>query len=311
MGLSGILERHYKVLITFLALVLAVGYVHKLCWPHKEGDKFEYGYYAYESWNEGKMRWTWRRGRTLIKATSDLFGFKVAAAGYNSTGSEGLEFKLFLDGEMMDKVHFFDGGSRCLYYYVPNVEGKEVEIGTEVDKTFNLLRMKISEDGRELGVAVSPVSFLKIMPRDGVGFYKWEIWREGEGKGRGQRTEEGKRFRWTGKRASVSIADWGMRNAEKGERWEIFLKCKHPDVVDEAVVVRISDERGLLRTVIFERMEWRKVVLGGDELKDSKVVTFEVSRTWNPKRMGVSGDNRDLGVALATDTHGQTQTSRD
>lgn len=30
------------------------------------------------------------------------------------------------------------------------------------------------------------------------------------------------------------------------------------------------------------------------------VITFQVSRTWNPKRMGVSGDDRDLGVALAT-----------
>ena len=81
----------------------------------------------------------------------------------------------------------------------------------------------------------------------------------------------------------------------------VFLRCKHPDVGDEPVVVRISDERGLLRSVIFEKNEWRKVVLGGDELKDSEVVTFEVSRTWNPKLMGVSEDRRELGIALAAD----------
>ena len=203
--------------------------------------------------------------------------------------------------------------------------------------------MGVNEDRRDLGVAVSEPRLLKKMPKDGVGFYGWEIWGGEEIPGWPEGKEQ--RFRWTGKRASQAIADWGMRIAdsrkqnaegatnstnehELGEKGkdrgrktadrrrraedrgegkgrdlgiEVFLRCKHPDVGDEAVVVRISDERGLLRTVIFEKREWRKVVLGGDELKDSEVVTFEVSRTWNPKRMGESGDNRDLGIAVAAD----------
>ena len=36
-----------------------------------------------------------------------------------------------------------------------------------------------------------------------------------------------------------------------------------------------------------------------DELKGSKVLTFQVSRTWNPKLAGISEDSRDLGVAVA------------
>ena len=205
----------------------------------------------------------------------------------------------------------------------------------------------MNEDRRDLGVAVSEPRFLKKMPKDGVGFYGWEIWGGEEIPGWPEGKEQ--RFRWTGKRASVPMrmAQSAEREAERAERIEkgkgrgrktedrgrraprlntlkgnpvqlgredrgegkerdlgieVFLRCKHPDVGDEAVVVRISDERGLLRTVIFEKREWRKVVLGGDELKDSEVVTFEVSRTWNPKRMGVSGDNRDLGIAVATHT---------
>ena len=83
------MERHYKVLVTSLALLLVLGYVHKLCWTHRGDDKSEYGYYAYEHWKEGKMRWTWRKACTRIEAVSNLFGFRVVAAGYNSTGQIG------------------------------------------------------------------------------------------------------------------------------------------------------------------------------------------------------------------------------
>ena len=211
----GLLERHYKILITSLALLLTVGYVHKLCWLHKGEENFEYGYYPYENWKEGRMRWTWRKACMKVKGVSDLFGFRVVAAGYNSTGSDGLTFMVFLDGEMLDRMQFFDGGSRNLYYYVPNIEGKEVEIGMEVDRTFNPLRMGINEDGRDLGVAVGQITFLKIMLKDGIGFYGWETTKENIA---GWPEGMEKRFRWTGKRASQAIADCGLRIAEWGER---------------------------------------------------------------------------------------------
>ena len=208
---------------------------------------------------------------------------------------------------------FFDGGSRNLYYYMPNIEGREVEIGMEVDRTFNPLRMKISEDSRELGVAVSPVSFLKIMPKDGVGFYKWEIW--GGGEIPGWLGGKEKRFRWTGMRASLPIRM--AQSAERGAQgkddkdgmirmdeslrdgWVVFLLCSHPDVGDEAVGVKIWGDGDLLREIEFRDHGWRKVEFKGDELEGVEVITFQVSRTWNPKRMGVSGDGRDLGVVVA------------
>ena len=334
-----ILERHYKVLITSLALLLVVGYVHRLWWPHKGEEKFEYGYYAYEKWKEGKMRWTWRKGCMRVKATSDLFAFRVVVQPHNSTGPDGLTFKVFLDGDVLDSVHFFNGGSRFLYYYVPNIEGKNVEIRTEVDRTFNPLRMKINEDGRELGVAVNPITFLKIMPKDGIGFYHWEtmdaqsaesmaqsgVGRERRTEDGGQRTEDRRtedrrteRFRWTGMRASQSIADFGFwisdskkQNVEyapvehpegtrfNGVKMLVFLRCAHPDIDKEGVVVRILGNRKVIREERFEDHGWKKVEFKGDELQGVEVVTFEVSRTWNPKLMGVSQDNRDLGVAVA------------
>ena len=321
-----ILERHCKVFIASLALLLTVGYVYKLCRPHEGDEKFQYGFYAYEKWKGGPMRWTWRKACARVEATSDLFEIKVAASGHNSTGPNGLLLKIFLQGEALDEVHFFKGGYRTLYYCVPDIEGKEVEIRMEVDRTFNPLRMEISEDTRELGVAVSPVTFLKIMPKDGVGFYLWETtalmmpeWKK----------SLKKRFRWTGKQASQSTSDFGLCNTKDQTRMDptliaadltgrdgrqtpdteeqgkdgvnrmVFLMCGHPDIEKAPVAVRILGDGLLLRHVEFEDHGWKKVAFKETELEGKEVITFEVSRTWNPRKMGVSMDERDLGVAVA------------
>ena len=297
----GLLERHYKILITSLALLLAVGYVHKLCWPHLVGNGFEYGFSTYEKWKQGQMRWTWRKARMRVEARSNLFGVSVTAAPYNSEVPDGLTLKVYLDDKILDSIHFFNGGNRHLYYFVPEIEGKEIEIGMEVDRTFNLFRLGISEDARDLGVVVSPVTFLEIIPKDGVGFYHWETLDTQSAESMAQSGERGaedgkeKRFRWTGKRASEVIGEF----RKKGEGLVVFLRCGHPGIDKEPVVVRILGDGELLRYVEFSDYGWKRVDFGADELEGKGIVTYEVSRTWNPKRMGVSGDGRDLGVAVA------------
>lgn len=301
-GLFGFLERHYKILITSLILLLAVGYIHKLFCSHNKGeDNFEYGYYPYENWKKGKMRWMWRKALARVEAASDLFGFRVVAGGPNSTEPDGLTFKVYLNGKLLDQIHLFDGDHRYLYYYVPGIEGKEIKIGTEVDKTYNPLRMRINEDGRDLGAAVSPISFLKIFPKDGVGFYKWEKW--GGTEILGWQKDRERWFRWTGRRASLLIADFAP--AEHSERIrfnegniEFYLKCAHPDIEKKGVIVRVLGNGSLLKKVAFADHGWKKVVFKGEVLKGVAVITFEVSRTWNPKMMEMTGDRRDLGVAV-------------
>jgi len=121
-----------------------------------------------------------------LRAETNLLGMRVVAQSHNSKGPEGLTFDVSVDGELLDSVWLVDGGSRYLYWYVPGIKGKVIEIETEVDRTFKPIRLGINEDGRELGVAVSPVWFLRIMPREGVGFYGWEKTDVG-----GQRTADG------------------------------------------------------------------------------------------------------------------------
>jgi hypothetical protein len=195
-----------------------------------------------------------------------------------------------------------------------------------VNKTFNPYRLGINKDRRELGVAMSPFVFLEIMPLDGIGFYEREKTKNVIG---GWPEGEKKQFRWTKKRASINVskhwpwitgeqAGWDKQKKNKGSANGsicIFLKCTHPDIERKPVKIKIlgdspvsgnsvkpgfrflGDE--LLREVDLHDHSWKKLEFRPDELIDQKVISFEVSRTWNPKQMKMSNDERDLGVAVA------------
>ena len=90
--------------------------------------------------------------------------------------------------------------------------------------------------------------------------------------------------------------DGGQRT--EGSQNVVFLRCGHPGIAEEPVVVRILGDGELLRYVEFGDYGWKRVDFGVEELRGKKILTYEVSRTWNPQRMGVSGDDRDLGVAV-------------
>ena len=120
-----------------------------------------------------------------------------------SDGPEGLKVRLSLNNKLLDELHFFNGSVKPTYYYLPGIKDKDVEIEIEVDKTFNPFREGLSGDPRELGVAVSPISFLKIMPNDGIGFYAWENVDGEEGKETPKKHPL--KFRRTGRQASINL----------------------------------------------------------------------------------------------------------
>ena len=62
-------------------------------WP-SGGD---YGYYVFEEWPEGPMRWTAKKSLTRVTATSNLFGMRVAAQASNSSDSDGLKLIISLN----------------------------------------------------------------------------------------------------------------------------------------------------------------------------------------------------------------------
>jgi hypothetical protein len=79
---------------------------------------------------------------------------------------------------------------------------------------------------------------------------------------------------------------------------QVFLRSVHPDVAANPVVVEICKDNMLLKKIILKSRQWKKIIFDENEINDSKVLGFRVSRTWNPSRLGISEDARDLGVAV-------------
>ena len=79
----------------------------------------------------------------------------------------------------------------------------------------------------------------------------------------------------------------------------LFLHAAHPNIQQFPVTVKITGDNKIIKEELFNNTAWKKVLVTPEELKGSTSITFEVSRTWNPKLSGVSNDTRDLGIAVA------------
>jgi len=275
------------------------------------------GFYPMEKGPSGDFRWSGKEG--MIRIHGD--GLLEIRLDCDTPGmdKEPVMVEISVDDQPVDRLVFEGIGSRTWWYWLKKRDKGPHEVQIKVSRTWNPRKLGMSVDNRDLGVRVGEYRFFSNLPKDGIGFYGWETMGD-----EGLRTEDGgrktegrraKRFRWTGKRASQSIAEFGMRDADLGKRGKgvskhkgaggldegaggpvVFLRCSHPDISKASVVVRILGDGELLRYIEFSDYGWKRVELGDEELEGKGIVTYEVSRVWNPKRMGVSGDRRDLGV---------------
>ena len=266
-----------KWLLILLGILLAAGYSHRLGRPNLDARDLEYGFYQYENWEQGKIRWTGKRAVTMITPEADVFGIKVVAFSQNSSPPEGLNLKVFLDDRQLENTWFFNGGQQYLYWYVPEIAGQQVRFRMAVNRAFCPADLGINQDSRLLGVAVSPIMFLRIMPADGIGFHKPAA------------VNGTPSCRWTRKQASLPAGQCSRT---------LYLRCSHPDIARRPVKVKISGDGTVLQELTFSGHDWQKVVLDDRALAAAEVVTFAVSRTWNPRQMGMGEDDRDLGVAV-------------
>ncbi len=280
-----------------------------------------YGFYPREKFPEGYYRWSGRKAEVVVDGhevvSSGVVAFDVQCHTPGVDG-EPVSVIVLLDGERIDEIVFGAAGSALRWYYIGKESTGKHSFLFEVSRTWNPKKMGISADVRDLGVAVSEPRFLERLPKDGVGFYGWEKVDVRSVARMTQNGKDEKRFRWTMGRASVGISDqWvggSEQSVEKNKKDDamghkdgmirmgekvVFLMCAHPDIAKEPVLVRILVDGDLVRSFEFTDYEWKRVAFGMEELKGKRIVTYEVSRTWNPKRMGVSADGRDLGVAVA------------
>ena len=291
---TGNLSRDTSTFMVVLTMMVLAGYALEYgpgFWRvSNEERKYEYGFYSYEDWNGKKVHWMAKKAFSKTVVTGSVMDFEVYATPHN-IGPKGLNFKVFINGKLWDEINFMKGEMRNLKYYIPFKKNELIEIRTFVDRTFIPIRLGLNKDPRTLGVGISEIRFDDEVSPGGIGFWGMEAW-TGEPIPEWPQNAQAK-FRWTGLRASMNL------KVESKNKVTLFLMVAHPDVDKNPVRVEISTDSGFREEVIFADRQWKKILLSQETLNDSKVLTFHVSRTWNPKLSGLSEDYRDLGVAVA------------
>ncbi len=254
-----------------------------------EQDRYNYiGFFRPEKWNTGIYRWGRKEGIVVLNRHGIVeLSFH---ASHPDIKENPVILNILLNKEPLDKVTFTKPGTITKKYFIPDSSSNIQELFFEVSRTWNPYKNGMSNDNRDLGIAVSEIKFLDEMPADGIGFYHWETWGGGVP---GWSDNLPVKFRWSGMRASISI------ESRLKEDFILFLLSSHPDINKNPVKIKIFGNDRLIREAVFTESIWKKVVLKRDEIKDSKVLTIQADRTWNPSSAGISGDNRDLGVIVA------------
>ncbi len=123
-------------------------------WPHKD----RYGLYPVVS-NKAKSGklifshycWTAKEAQVSLRAASDILSLHITASKFNSSLPEGLKLNLFVNDQLLDSVHFINGGNKTLSYYIPGIKNTDFVLKLQVNRTFNSSLWGKSSYGKDLG----------------------------------------------------------------------------------------------------------------------------------------------------------------
>ena len=115
-----------------------------------------------------------------------------------------------------------------------------------------------------------------------------------------EKTPGGMDFVWTRKSGGFSL------RIEKAIL-EVPLRAAHPDIGKRPVLVRVflvwdsSARMKKLGEIWLQTNDWTRLQFSvGEALGKNAVLIFKTSRIWNPWKMGVADDRRDLGIAVGS-----------
>lgn len=243
---------------------------------------------------EGFYDDSWTNGNTLIKGLNyplnGSYRFLILALNdYNPLHPdvEEIGLKVYINNE---NIPFAEkSGNKYIFILPPTLE----KIGTirVQSKTFVPKDLKINADNRELGVNINYI----MLSNTEYLFYPWEMH---NGIMPGIPNNIPVRFRWGRIRSSMDVQDFIVNNSKK----ELFLKCANPDIKENPVKVTLLIDDNVIKEILFDNDQWKSISLKTVDFEKKRTLTFQVSRTWSPKAFGMSGDARELGVALALPT---------
>ncbi len=106
-----------------------------------------------------------------------------------------------------------------------------------------------------------------------------------------EKWSDGAHYRWATDEARIKL--------KKGGLIELTFVCSHPDAETNPIVLSVFSAKTLLDRITFNKpaVATRRYSISNAS-KKSKTLKLTLSRTWNPRAMGISPDYRDLGVAV-------------
>ena len=273
-----------------LTALLLLGYFPWVWGINQRKPLAELGFHSWEC-PDGKCRhWTSRKTTTNVLARGNILEYELIAAP-QFTERKPQRFSLIVNGLLIDQRNFFYKGNHKFAFYLPPPEERLLQIKTEVSPTFNLNRVGLDGDTRDLGVVLTAYKFTDKLPPEGLGFYNREPWPgvlpEGWPPGKPLN------IRWTALRASFPRAS-GLPND-----LELFVYAENPDIQKKPLQLDIYADQEWVHRESFKAAGWHKVRIPATRLKESTVITLQSDRVWNPKMAGLAEDVRDLGVAVA------------
>ena len=234
---------------------------------------------------------SWTNGNAFVEginySLNNSYRFLVLALkGYHPFKPEvdDIGLKVFINGE---SIHFsHKSGNK--YFYILKTSLNIIKDIRIQSKTFIPKDLNINADNRKLGVNIDYI----MLSNTEYFFYQWETY---NGIIPGFPENTAVKFRWSQIRSSMSVNEFLYNNSEK----EIFLKCDHPDIEERPVNISLLSDDEVIKEISFNNNQWKSLSFKTVDLENKTTLTFHVSRTWSPKTFGISGDSRELGVAVA------------
>jgi hypothetical protein len=248
------------------------------------------GFFHPENWNDEVYRWTGKLS-TIKLPGSGVLDMKMICHTPN-VEKDPVQLTIHIDNTPIDDLHIFQKGAVQRRYYIHDRAGEKPRMNLSVSRTWNPAKSGLNSDNRDLGIAVREVQYVD-MPDDGIGFYGWEDWNGAHPLQ--SRKKDAVRFRWTGMRASIPVETHLNKDIEAVV---LYLHCAHPNIGDNPVSVQLLADGTLIRELNFSDHNWKEVVVRPHDLDGAGTLTIQVSRVWNPKKLGISEDTRDLGVGM-------------
>lgn len=118
------------------------------------------GFYGQESGNNGThFRWTRKVASILLPVKGTILSIPIQAV-HPHMGENPVRVEVFMDNKLWDTVLLKKGGSwEVLEYKLPSQDKKAIKLTFKIDRTWNPLEAKHSNDPRDLGVAIGEISW--------------------------------------------------------------------------------------------------------------------------------------------------------